>query len=92
MRPHWRPETDCNVQLKPKRGPNRRWEPTRATGVTPDFPDPDVRFDYTGLRMRNAWYTPMWVAIPVGCRGGNLYVEGDLFTFGYLMLYDYLPS
>ena len=28
---------------------------------------------------------------PVGCRGGNLYVEGDLLTFGYLMLDDYLP-
>ena len=23
---------------------------------------------------------------PVGCRGGNRYVEGDLLTFGYLML------
>ena len=29
---------------------------------------------------------------PVGCRGGNRYVEGDLFTFGYLMLDDALPS
>ena len=27
---------------------------------------------------------------PVGCRGGNRYVEGDLLTFGYLMLYDAL--
>ena len=26
----------------------------------------------------------------VGCRGGNLYVEGDLFTFGYLILDDAL--
>ena len=28
----------------------------------------------------------------VGCRGGNRYVEGDLLTFGYLMLNDSLPS
>ena len=27
---------------------------------------------------------------PVGCRGGNRYVEGDLLTFGYLMLDDAL--
>ena len=27
---------------------------------------------------------------PVGCRGGNRYVEGDLLTFGYLMLNDSL--
>ena len=27
---------------------------------------------------------------PVGCRGGNRYVEGDLLTFGYLMLDDSL--
>ena len=26
----------------------------------------------------------------VGCRGGNRYVEGDLLTFGYLMLDDSL--
>ena len=27
---------------------------------------------------------------PVGCRGGNQYVERDLLTFGYLMLNDAL--
>ena len=27
---------------------------------------------------------------PVGWGGGNRYVEGDLLTFGYLMLYDAL--
>ena len=29
---------------------------------------------------------------PVGCRGGNRYVERDLLTFGYLLLDDTLPS
>ena len=28
----------------------------------------------------------------VGCRDGNRYVEGDLLTFGYLMLDDALRS
>ena len=27
---------------------------------------------------------------PVGCSGGNRYVEGDLLTIGYLMLDDAL--
>ena len=27
---------------------------------------------------------------PVGCRGGNRYVEGDVLTFGKLMLDDAL--
>ena len=27
---------------------------------------------------------------PVGCRGGNRYVEGESLTFGYLMLDDSL--
>ena len=28
---------------------------------------------------------------PVGWGGGNRYVEGDLLTFGYLMLFDTFP-